>query len=138
MLSCTFRRWGKQHSEHFGPSAEGHAVPWKQSQDRADSKQWAVITQLVRKPTASTKCSRVLAALGQYLAGGEHEAVAHQVRFICEHLGQLLARFPGQLPQPQQVVVDGHPCYGLGQRAGLEARASPPSLLSSLQSSWGL
>ena len=134
---CTFRRWGKQHSEDFGPSVEGHAVHWKHSQDRADSKQWAVISQLVRKPTVSTKCSRVLAALGQYLAGGEDKPVAHQVCFIREHLGQFFAHFPGQLPQPQQVVVDGHPCYGLRQRTGLETWASSLSLLSSLQSSWG-
>lgn len=55
-----------------------------------------------------------MATLGLYLAGGEDKLVAHQVCFVCEHLGQLLARVSGQLPQPQQVVVDGHPCYGLG------------------------
>lgn len=76
--------------------------------------------------------SRVTATLGLYLAGGEDEPIAHQVCFIREHLGQLLAQVSGQLPQPQQVVVNGHPCDGLGghdkeqeMRCGLPRASSP-------------
>lgn len=81
------------------------------------------------------------AARGLYLAGGEDKAVAHQVCFIREHLRQFLAHFSGQFPQPQQVVVDGHPRDGLGgqgQRTGNEMWRPLPPLLSSLQCYWGL
>lgn len=76
-----------------------------------------------------------MGTIGLYLAGGEDESIAHQVCFIHEHLRQLLAHVSGQLPQPQQVVVDGHPCYGLGsreQRIGNETWAPTCLLPSSL------